>query len=197
MRALGRTIMVILVVGGITGILGGVYLYTLFEIEKTAAQEARAQIKELKEQISESRSDNEDLQRRIDELKEALPVGSEAASSTPDASVSSLEPADDQNGDIQVTAPAAGESVGSPIRVAGRAIAFESVVSIRIIDESGNILAESSTLTNAPDAGQFGDFSVAVDFAVPAGKGTVEVFENSARDGSEINKVSIPVVFAQ
>ncbi|HEB12530.1 MAG TPA: spore gernimation protein, partial [Actinobacteria bacterium] len=56
-------------------------------------------------------------------------------------------------------------------------------------------LKETSVMTKAPDMGEFGDFSAKIDFQSSTKKGEIEIFEYSARDGSEVNKVIIPVNF--
>jgi hypothetical protein len=103
---------------------------------------------------------------------------------------------DDQEANIIVTAPAANQSIGLPLVIKGQARVFENTVSFRIKDSDGKILLENYAIADSPDMGQFGPFNASVNYPEPKGeKGTVEVFEYSARDGSEISKVEIPVVF--
>lgn len=96
---------------------------------------------------------------------------------------------------IEVLTPRTGDSIKSGFRVEGNARTFESNVRIRLSDAEGNILVDTNTLANAPDVGQFGPFEKSLTFETNAKTGTLEVFQNSAKDGSEIDKVSIPVVF--
>lgn len=97
---------------------------------------------------------------------------------------------------IYVSAPAPDQTVTSPVTVSGQARVFENVVNIRLRDEDGRILAETYTTADAPDIGQFGPFSISLSFDAPTGTtGTIEVFQQSARDGSETDTVSIPVRF--
>jgi len=97
---------------------------------------------------------------------------------------------------IIVDAPSGNQDVASPLRVSGKAIAFESVINIRITDDDGNILAETFASTDAREAGEFGAFEVDVPFLKnQATRGALEVFEKAARDGSEINKVTVPITF--
>ena len=96
---------------------------------------------------------------------------------------------------IEVLSPRTGDSVKSGFAVKGNARTFESNVAIRLSDSGGNILAETFTLANAPDAGQFGPFEKVLNFQNDDSSGTLEVFQYSAKDGSEIDKVTIPVLF--
>ena len=97
---------------------------------------------------------------------------------------------------IIVTEPAIYDTVSDPIVVTGRAIAFESTIAWRLRGADGKELAKGSAMTNAPDVGQYGDFVIRISIPVSTKSGTiltVDVFESSAKDGSEINKVSVPV----
>lgn len=96
---------------------------------------------------------------------------------------------------IKVTSPRPNESVNFTFVIAGRARVFENVVSFRVKDKSGTILVAGTTNANAPDIGQFGDFSKQVTVTTAAPSGTVEVFQASARDGSDQDLVTIPVLF--
>lgn len=97
---------------------------------------------------------------------------------------------------IKVTSPRPNEIISGQVVIAGEARTFESNVLYRVRDSSGRQLAFGNTTATAPDTGQFGPFQVTVTFSAPASSsGTVEVFEGSAKDGSEINKVIIPVRF--
>lgn len=97
---------------------------------------------------------------------------------------------------IKVTSPRPNEIISGQVVIAGEARTFESNVLYRVKDSSGKVLAFGNTTATAPDTGQFGPFQVTVAFSPPASSsGTVEVYEGSAKDGSEINKVTIPVLF--
>lgn len=96
---------------------------------------------------------------------------------------------------IWVTSPTDNQVIGSPLKITGSAMVFEATVSYRLKDANGKILASGFTnaSTGAPERG---DFQTEVTFKVPApGKGQLEVFEVSMKDGSDRNKVIIPVVF--
>ena len=94
---------------------------------------------------------------------------------------------------IWVTSPVNGQIVTSPVEISGSARVFEATVSFRIKDEQGNTLAQgfATASKGAPDRG---DFKGQLDFKpIGTGKGQIEVFEVSMKDGSDRNKVIIPV----
>jgi hypothetical protein len=77
--------------------------------------------------------------------------------------------------------------------VSGTADVFEGVVSVRVIDAAGHEIARTFT-TASCGTGCRGAYSVAVKFTVSAAQqGAIEVFETSAKDGSAVNLVRIPV----
>ena len=97
---------------------------------------------------------------------------------------------------IRVAAPEPGATITSPVTVAGEARTFEANVQIRVRDGDGAVLAHTFTTALTPDMGVFGPFSAPVRYLEPgASRGFVEVFESSAKDGSEINVIRIPVLF--
>ena len=77
----------------------------------------------------------------------------------------------------------------------GKARVFENVVSIKLKDKNGKILFQGNANAQSPDAGKFGLFQEEIKYSTTQTEGTLEVFESSAKDGSEINKVSIPLKF--
>jgi hypothetical protein len=84
--------------------------------------------------------------------------------------------------------------VTSPLRISGTADVFEAVVSYRILDEHGAVIAEGTTMATC-GSGCRGDYSVRVPFTVDHRQtGTVQVFEVSAKDGSDVNVVEVPVI---
>lgn len=97
---------------------------------------------------------------------------------------------------IWVTEPLDNQVVSSPLKIAGSAMVFEATVSYRLKDDQGKILA--SGFTNASmGAPERGDYSAEIQFKSPGAgkKGQLEVYEVSMKDGSDRNKVIIPVVF--
>ncbi len=99
-------------------------------------------------------------------------------------------------GNIIVNGPDANEIISSPAIVTGFARTFENAFTIRIKDSSGRIIKEVPAMVSGGEMGNFNPFSVGVVFSRPSSDtGTIEVFEYSAKDGSEINKVVIPIRF--
>jgi immunoglobulin-like protein involved in spore germination len=106
----------------------------------------------------------------------------------------SPEPSDGVEPAIVVRTPVAGDEIGSPVTVAGTADVFEATVSIRILDANGQELAAAVT-TATCGTGCRGKYSERVFFFTEARQdGTIEVFESSAKDGSPLNVVRIPIV---
>lgn len=94
---------------------------------------------------------------------------------------------------IWVTHPAENQLISIPLLVKGNARVFEGTVYVRLVDKNGKVLAEGHTtaLEGAPGRG---DFELRLKFEPPpAGQGFLEVFEISAKDGGERNKVTVPV----
>jgi hypothetical protein len=100
-----------------------------------------------------------------------------------------------QEGNIRVLTPGPGDSVTFPIEVTGQARVFENVLMVRVLDDKGNVVGEENTQADSPDVGKFGDFRASIHGVTSAKKGTVHVFNYSARDGSESNVVDVPITF--
>jgi hypothetical protein len=89
--------------------------------------------------------------------------------------------------------PSIGDTVSSPVTISGTADVFEAVVSIQIVAGEGTKVADTTTMADCSSTCP-GPYSVAVAFSVPSETtGTIVVFERSAKDGSPINEVRIPV----
>lgn len=94
---------------------------------------------------------------------------------------------------ITVTEPCAEATVSSPIAIEGEANVFEATVSLRLLDAEGNVVAEDFT-TAMCGTGCWGSFSASLDYNIGIEQsGTLEVYESSAKDGSPIHVVSIPL----
>jgi hypothetical protein len=97
--------------------------------------------------------------------------------------------------EIEVYLPAAGaKTVGVKFVIYGKGRAFENTLNYRICDDSGKQLYLGSFMTNAPDAGIFGYFHQEIELTkllktVPHVI-RFDVFEASAKDGSDIHKTS-------
>lgn len=100
------------------------------------------------------------------------------------------------NANVVVTDPVPNAEVTSPLTIRGRARVFENVFNYRLRDADGKVLVSGHSMANAPDVGMFGPFEVTLEFTKPKGTtGTLEVYSLSAKDGSEMNVVRMPVVF--
>lgn len=100
---------------------------------------------------------------------------------------------------VIVYAPADGDVVASSFTVTGIARTFEQNVRIRVRNAAGNAILDTHVTADATEPGVHGDFSLVVK--VPKGKVspgqrlTLDVFESSADDGTEVNKVSIMLTY--
>lgn len=114
-------------------------------------------------------------------------TGQIACSTLAQACTTSAQPS------ITVTSPTANQTITSPVLVKGQSNTFEGYVSIRIKDSNGKVLANDQ---GHGGFGQMSPYSKSVSYSPPSARtGIVEVFENSAKDGSEINKVTKGVIF--
>jgi germination protein M len=94
---------------------------------------------------------------------------------------------------ILVDAPTPGAEVTSPVTITGSANVFEATVGIRILNADGEEIVGTFT-TATCGTGCRGDYKTEVEFEVGGRQpGTIEVFEESMEDGSDLFTVSIPV----
>ncbi|WFE98992.1 Gmad2 immunoglobulin-like domain-containing protein [Micromonospora sp. WMMD964] len=97
---------------------------------------------------------------------------------------------------IVVTGPVVGERVTTPLVVTGTADVFEATVSVRVLDSAGREVATGFG-TAGCGSGCRGGYRVLVGWRTTREqKGTIEVYEVSAQDGSRINTTTVPVVLA-
>ncbi|MEA3453282.1 MAG: Gmad2 immunoglobulin-like domain-containing protein [Patescibacteria group bacterium] len=95
---------------------------------------------------------------------------------------------------IIVSSLAFKKEIESPVSVKGRSNTFEANVRIRITDDDEKVLADTFTMGGA--YGEMKPFSLDVVYDSPsASTGIVEVFEDSTKDGTEMNKITVPVIF--
>ena len=98
---------------------------------------------------------------------------------------------------ILVESPAPWEEVSSPLRVTGMSNTFEAAFAYEVVDQAGLIVAEGSGMATA-GTGTWGTFDVTIPFEITReGIGSLIVFEYSAKDGSRVNLVEIPLRFAE
>jgi spore germination protein GerM len=94
---------------------------------------------------------------------------------------------------ILVQSPRIGDRVSSPVAISGTADVFEAVVSIEIRTANGAPLSSAFTMATC-GSGCRGTFSTTVRYDVAQTQpGMIVVFEVSAKDGSHVNVVRIPV----
>ena len=97
---------------------------------------------------------------------------------------------------ILVESPLPGATVTSPIRAAGTADTFEATVNYTLTDSNGSVLQEGFT-TATSGSGTRGTFSAAIPYpAGSTGAATLSVYEVSAKDGSHINVITVPLQLA-
>jgi hypothetical protein len=100
----------------------------------------------------------------------------------------------DQLPAILLESPGIGERVSSPVTISGSADVFEAVVSIAILDEHGRTVASSFTMATC-GTGCRGSYTVDVRYDVGTRQpGMIRVYEVSAKDGSPLHVVEIPVL---
>lgn len=132
------------------------------------------------------------LQKQVNEPAVITPTPPANVSQTP-SEISPTQIPEDVN--IIVTSPKPGDGVSLPMIITGQARVFENQLNYRIKDEKGNVLSQGNTYANAPDAGEYGPFTITIkdlgEFMM--GKITIEVFDYSAKDGSRVDKVTVPV----
>jgi nucleoid-associated protein YgaU len=98
---------------------------------------------------------------------------------------------------ISVRHPRPHDIVDDPVEVAGVGTGFEGTLQARLRNAAGDEIAQRHF--QAGGTGIWGNFFFRIDVpGVPArARGTLEVFESSAKDGSEIFKRVIPIVFGR
>jgi len=100
----------------------------------------------------------------------------------------------DQLPAILVQGPGIGERVSSPVAISGSADVFEAVVSIAILDEHRHTVASTFTMATC-GTGCRGSYTTDVRYHVDTRQpGTIRVYEVSAKDGSPLHVVEIPVI---
>ena len=115
-----------------------------------------------------------------------------ASSKLPDVAISDSQ-------ELIISTPRPGDTITTPIKINGLVRAFENRVGMRLKNQDGVVVRETKFTAKQGEIGTYVALGVDFTFAQPTvpQDGTFEVFTFSARDGSEINKVTIPVKFAQ
>jgi len=105
------------------------------------------------------------------------------------------------SGNIVIMSPSAESSVNQDFLIRGKARVFENVVSIRVRTKlTRKVLLQDTAMAYTPDTSQLGDFVYnahlsSSDILRPNDIILLEVFQASAKDGREIDKVVIPLRF--
>ncbi len=116
---------------------------------------------------------------------------------TPVAQKPSVKVTDEYFGNdfIQVKLPQKNATIKNPILISGKANVDEANVRVKITDNNENILVDTF-ITADGWMDKLYPFEKELTYQTPQTKnGLIEIFEESARDGSEIYKVEVPVVF--
>lgn len=117
------------------------------------------------------------------------PVSGEEPTRSPSATISA-------SGRIRVYMPDPGDVVGLPLEISGDGQLFEGAWNYRIRDARGVVILERYATAGEADLDGFRSFRELVNYPAPrTSAGTVEIFNYSARDGSEQDLVKIPVTF--
>lgn len=103
---------------------------------------------------------------------------------------------------IIVYSPKANAEVTSKFKLTGITRTSESTFTFRLKDKKRNkVLGQSSSVSDSTDSGKFGNFNFELDFKGNADdlndgdELILEVFQNFTEDGTEIEKVTIPLKF--
>jgi len=98
---------------------------------------------------------------------------------------------------IIIYSPEDNQVTGTNFNISGIARVFENTFSFRLKNSrTGKTYAESSTLTDNGEMGKYGDFNFSIDFSGNASdlkdndSLILEIFQNSPKDGTEIDKES-------
>ena len=89
--------------------------------------------------------------------------------------------------------PRKGEAITSPLTVSGYSRNFEASNTIRLVDSGGNVLSQSTVLSNDWSE-TWGYFEASLRFPVFEGRATLRVGSESPRDGS-FEGVEVPVTY--
>ena len=98
---------------------------------------------------------------------------------------------------ISVRHPRPHDIVDDPVEIAGVGTGFEGTLQARLRNHAGDEIAQRHF--DAGGTGIWGNFFFRIDVpSVPSRpRGTLEVYEVSAEDGSEINKRVVPIVYGR
>ena len=97
---------------------------------------------------------------------------------------------------ILVESPTLGQTVSSPLHIYGTANVFEAVFKIKVV--VGDQTLAEKTVTASSGTGTRGTFDVTIPYRLDqADTGSIIVYSESAKDGSQINVVETPLQLEQ
>lgn len=100
------------------------------------------------------------------------------------------------SGNILVEEPYKNQAVSLPFTVVGFARVSENIVNFRLVDSSGMVLARTWVEAKPKEADQRGPFRKRLFYIKPnSASGILEVFSISPKEGSETDKVEVPLRF--
>jgi hypothetical protein len=100
---------------------------------------------------------------------------------------------EDETPSILVESPLPFQKVVSPLRATGTANTFEANFEYELADPDGKIIA-THFVTATSGSGTRGTFDFTVPFAIARdGLGELIVYERSAKDGTRIHLIEIPI----
>jgi sporulation and spore germination protein/immunoglobulin-like protein involved in spore germination len=102
---------------------------------------------------------------------------------------------EDETPQILVESPLPGDTVTSPVRLRGTANVFEATVSIDVRDAGGKLLKRTFTTATSGN-GTRGTFDTTVALPGHEGVVTVVAYEASAKDGTPLHVVRVPLVLS-
>ncbi|MFH1620979.1 MAG: Gmad2 immunoglobulin-like domain-containing protein [Patescibacteria group bacterium] len=87
--------------------------------------------------------------------------------------------------------------IENPTTISGTSTVFENIISWSLEDSAGTIVSRGNSYVNSPDMGIPGSFTISLFYdQAPAMKnGQLRIFESSAKDGTPLHEVSVPVEF--
>lgn len=129
-------------------------------------------------------------------VRPGFSIRAEASVNTAEARGTVKEIALTKAANIAVITPQPQETVGPVIHLTGISRTFENNVLYRVRDADVTEIASGYMTAEGPDIGQFARFWQEIVYKSPKGdRGSLEVYEGSAKDGSEIHKVIVPILF--
>ena len=122
----------------------------------------------------------------------AGPSPTPAPTAVPNVCQTNPSPVNPADPNIVVQSPQPGAAVTSPFAVSGLARVFEAQVSLTLYGDLGGVIAETQTL--AAEGQALSPFQAEVTFAVSREQAAcLWVFQVSAKDGSSIDVVQVPL----